>query len=219
MATALGRLGTIINAIQILLNNEAGIAPDQFSEEELIILFNLCTYQLAEADTWKKTDTFSITAGTPSYDLAALLSDFMHSFGFRYVGSSSSYTYQLKPFRSWNQYQNCLSVCETGTPRCYWLQNRTLYLYPTPDATESNAIQSVYSYLPTDFDATGQTSYTPALPENTPYIWYGCWKICEKFSDDDRALQKMAYYQDLYTASVKALSRKQVGPRTMAPPQ
>jgi hypothetical protein len=219
MATASGRLGTIIDTIEILLNAEAGLPPDLFTESELIVLLNFCTDELAQRDIWKKVDTLSITSGEPSYDLATLFPDFIHSYGFRYVGSSSSYTYKLRPFASWNQYQDCLTYNQTGRPTAYWLENRTLYLYPTPDSTETDAVQSRHSYLPTAFDSVGATSYTPALPagEDTVYIYYGCWKICEKFSDDNRALEKIPYYQGLYVEARNALPRRQRGPNQIAP--
>ena len=145
------RASEIMNDVNFTTNNQA--AYTQAINDSQRVLTEMLKILHTNA-------TQTLTASTQSYTLpTGYISLFNDSDSVLYTNSSGDinplqwWTFEAvkKSYDDWDT--------KTGTPELFWIQNKSIYLYPIPDTADS--IRIYYYNYPTDLSSSGDTSELP----------------------------------------------------------
>lgn len=145
-----GRLGKILDDVWTEYNAEAdfGKAGTLLTTQLLVSLCNRCTVDLAQSEIWTKETAFDAVAGQASYNLLTEIPDLVCVDKIFWKGTDG-YSRPMGKIRTWSSYKQA-AACSGGLSvvPSYFLDGNTLWVWPTPTANATDAIEVRHSYLP-----------------------------------------------------------------------
>jgi len=173
------RMTNILAHVQQEFNDTSGTI---ITSSNIVTLLNGCQQEIAERGYWVKTATTNIVASQSEYALTTLFTDLLKVLGVWYYDSEDAEWIKCLPLSS---YEAFADLQEDGTdssarPYRYFIENRTLMLWPTPSAAVTNGLKVRYEYMPTAFS---DLSAAPSTPNSHDRV-YEAYVLMKKYAQD-----------------------------------
>lgn len=205
----LGRVGSMIDQVLSDFNDQQ---LERISRTEIIQWFNSCIKELAQDNLFMKETALNVTADIGEIDLLSTISDFVDAFHCRWYDD----TYFMVPAKSFPEFKwrSMQSYTVSSTPWLWFVQNNTLYFYPTVSWSQSSGIYLYHSYLPADIGCL--TDYTPEFPGSfdSLLVAFALHRAHSKFYVDSASPEKAAEWYAFYQANLNRLKRQANPPLT-----
>jgi len=181
----------------------------------ILPLLNGCQREIAADGYWTKEATTNIVADQYEYALTTLFTDLSKVLGVWYYKSDDSLYVKCLPLATYEEFAD---LQEEGTssssrPYRYYIEARTLKLWPTPDTAVTNGLKVRYEYFPSDFANLTSAPGTPR-PHDRVYEAFALWK---KYSQDRTRFPQSRSVED-YRAEFEFWKRRITGDDLMQVP-
>jgi len=193
------RMTNILAHVQQEFNDTSGTI---ITSSNIVTLLNACQQEIAQRGYWIKSANTNIVASQYEYALTTLFTDLLKVLGVWYYDSDDSLYKEAVPCSTYDTYAYLREggTSSSARPYRYYIQYKTLMLWPTPDSAVTNGLKVRYQYMPTAF--TDLTA-APTTPQSHDRI-YEAFVLMRKYAQDktrpqgDIALRQYAMEYEMW---------------------